>query len=100
MPEGRGEAQELVPVGHDQLGADLVLEQLGSIDRCRGAVAVEALAVEIADPGGEPQAEEVVGAEDHLGVAVRVGRVLLDREHRLVVQDPVERVGGVANRGR
>lgn len=44
------------------------------------AVAVEPLAVQIADARREPQAEEVVGAEDHLGVAVRVGRVLLDRQ--------------------
>ena len=80
-------------------GRILWLEQLGGLDGGRGAVAVEALAVEVADPRGEPQAEEVVGAEDHLGVAVRVGRVLGDRQHRLVVEDPVERVGGVADGG-
>src|SRR5947209_12500126 len=38
-----------------------------------GPVLVEALAVQIADPGREPQAEKVEDPEDHLGVAVRVG---------------------------
>lgn len=44
--------------------------------------------------------DEVVGVEDDLGVAVRVGGVLLDRQHSLVVEDPVERVGRVADGGR
>ena len=47
------------------------------------------LAVEIPDAGSEPEAEEVVGAEDHLRVAVGVGGVLLDRQHGLVVQDSI-----------
>ena len=76
-----------------------MLEELVDVGRRRRAVPVEALAVEIADSGREPQAEEVEDAEDHLGVAVRVGGVLGDRQYGLVVEDPVERVCRVADGG-
>jgi hypothetical protein len=76
-----------------------VLEQLSGLDGRGRAVAVETLAVEVADSRSEAQPEQVVGAEDHLGVAVGLGRVLLDRQDGLVVEDPVERVRRVANGG-
>jgi hypothetical protein len=81
----------------DQLGAEPVAQPLGRLARAAGAVLVEALAIEIADPRAEPPPEQVVGGEDHLGVAVRVGRVLLDLKRGVVVEDPVERVRSVAH---
>lgn len=83
----------------DQLGPEAVAEQLAGLARRAGAVLVEALAVQITDPGDEPEVEEVVGGEDHLGVAVRVGGVLLDLQGGLVVEDPVQGVGRVADVG-
>jgi hypothetical protein len=41
-----------------------VAQQPGGVNGRWGAVAVQALAVEVADPRGEAEAEEVVGAED------------------------------------
>jgi len=45
-----------------------VLEEFADVDGRHGSVLVEPLAVEVADPRREAQAEQVVGAEDHITV--------------------------------
>jgi hypothetical protein len=50
-----------------------------------------------ADPRGEAGSSRSSGAEHHLAVAVDVGRVLGDRQHRLVVEGPAQRARRVAH---
>ena len=97
VPQRRGEADQLVPVGVDQVVAELVLEQLSRVEGDGRAMAVELLSVEVTDSWSEPEAEEVVGAEDHLGVPVGVGRVLRDWQNCVVIEDPVQDVRRIAD---
>ena len=64
-----------------------------------GVEPVEPLVAQVADAGRELHPQQVEQGEDQLGVAGRVGRVLEDRQLGLVVQDRVEHVGRVADRG-
>jgi hypothetical protein len=56
----------------------------------------------VREPGevrAEVQLEQVEQAEDQIGVAGRVGGVFGDRELGLVIEDPVEDVGRIAQAG-
>ena len=95
----RGQPQDLVPVGADLLEVD--------VPPISGASAGYALASpgtysclsrQVADARREAEAQQVHQGEDVVGEAGRVGVVLLDPQVGLVVEQPVEHVGGVAHR--
>ncbi len=59
----------------------------------------EPLVGQVADAGGEPVAQEMAQREDMVGKSGGVGVMLLDAEVGLVVEQTVEYVRGVTDRG-
>lgn len=61
--------------------------------------AKQSLVSQVANAWGESQTEQVEKGEDEFGKSGRVGRVLQQRQLRLVVEDLVEDIGRVPDRG-
>ncbi len=96
-----GHPKQVVPVIEDPALTDLALEQRPQMSVGRpGVEPIEPLVGQVADAGCELHAQQVEQGEDQFGVAGRVGGVLQDRQLGLVVEDRVEHVGRVADRGR
>jgi hypothetical protein len=97
VPQRRGEAEQLIPVGRDELRPELVLEELVDVGGWRRVVPVETLAVEITDPGREPQAKDVIRGSAgnpkgfHRRTRTRRGRAprLVGRDHTLATRASV-----------
>jgi len=95
-----GHPQQIVPVVQNLVAVDPPFEP-----RPQARVSLltlhakQSLVPQVADARGELQTEQVEQGEDDLGKAGRVGRVLQERQLRLVVEDLVEHVGRIPHRG-
>ena len=93
-------AQHIVPVAKDQPGFEGAPDEPANILIANAGVEpVELLISQVAQAGRELQTQQVEQTENQIRVASRVGSVLRNRQFGFVVEDAVEHVGRIADRG-
>ena len=94
MPNGRGQAQDFIPVGADVFSVDRAAHER----RQRRIIALfpwdkEALVGQVTDARREPEAQQVHQSENVIGETSRVGVVLFNPKVGLVIKEAIEHVG-------
>jgi hypothetical protein len=100
VADRRGQPEHLVELPLDQPLIEGGPDQLPQSGPLRGLAGdVEPPVGQVPDPGREPEAQEVAQREDMVGEAGRVRVMLLDPQVGLVVEQAVQDVRGIADRG-
>ena len=98
LPDGGRQTQDFIPMGADGLGIDPAPDERRERRVITGLAGDEQpLVGQVADAWREAKPEQVHQREDVVGEARRVRVVLLDAQIRLVVEQTVEHVGGIAH---
>jgi len=93
--ERGNEAEDIVPVRGDDIGADALAEQGLKTGIGRRAFQRPKTAVgEVAQARAEPEPEQSTEREDMIGRTARIGVMLVDGKRCAMMQEPVEHIGG------